>query len=206
MNIKKEILKTYNHIAKDYDKEFSQEIYFLDELNFFLKQLPKKAEILDTGCGSGHIASHLEKQGLKVTGIDFSDKMIELAKNRCKKSKFIKADIDNFDYGKEKYNGIIASFILIHLKKTSTKKLMNRIYNSMKQNGILFISTIKGKGEHFGPEPLNPEYNMYFRYTEKNEMKMLLSKTGFKIIRFKEIQRKTEHMKYTGLFFVAKKT
>lgn len=206
MDIKKEILKTYNHIAKDYDKEFSQEIYFLDELNLFLKQLPGKAEVLDIGCGSGHIASHLENQGLKVTGIDFSGKMIELAKNRCPKSNFIKADIEKFDYGKEKYNGIIASFILIHIRKTTTKKLLNRFYNSMKENGILFISTIKGKGEHFVPEPLNPRYNMYFRYAEKDEMKVLLSKTGFRIIRFKEIQRKTEHMKYTGLFFVAKKT
>lgn len=205
MDIKKEIQNTYDHIAEEYDKEFSQEIYFLDEIRFFKRQLPKEAQVLDVGCGPGHIASYMKDSGFVITGIDFSDNMIELAKKRCRQSKFIKKDIEQFDYGKEKYNGIIASFILIHFNRSSTEKLLHRFHSSLDKKGVLLISVIKGKGEHFRPEPLNSKHNMYFRYMTEKDIKGILEKTGFRITRFKEIQKKTEHMRHTSIFIVAEK-
>lgn len=205
MKIKEEILKTYNKIAGNYDKEFCQKIYYFNELIFFLKQLPKKAKILDVGCGSGHVAKYLEQKGFMVTGIDFSGKMLQIAKKRCKKAKFIKTDIEKFYYGKEKWNGIIALFILIHLKKTNIKKVLNKFHKSLRKNGLLFLSMVKGRGEYFGPEPLNSKLKMFFRYTTKKEIQLFLKKARFQIIKLKEILLRTTHEKQVEFFIVARK-
>jgi len=66
--------------------------------------------VLDVGCGPGHYAIELAKKGAeKVTGIDFSDEMINIAREKARsnnvndKCNFIVKDI--FEYNvKEKYN------------------------------------------------------------------------------------------------------
>ena len=44
------------------------------------KSLPVNGKILDVGCGNGVISRHLGKAGFNVTGIDVSEKTIEMAK------------------------------------------------------------------------------------------------------------------------------
>lgn len=47
----------------------------------------KNKTILDCGCGSGRVALLLAEKGLKVTGIDYSSKMVELANEHLRKYK-----------------------------------------------------------------------------------------------------------------------
>jgi SAM-dependent methyltransferase len=62
-------------------------------------------EILDLCCGSGFVSFWFEKQGAKVTGIDFAPYMIALAKEEasCRNStvEFIEADIFKQDFGQQ---------------------------------------------------------------------------------------------------------
>ena len=204
MVLMSDIKNTYNELAKLYDSEFD-DIYFLSELNYFLELLPKKSKIIDLGCGTGIITKHVENKGFEVTGIDFSENMLLCAKEKCKKSKFIEADIEDYNYGKESFDGILASFILIHIKKENTEKLLSKIHGSLKNSGLLFLAVMKGSKDYYGPEPLNPKLNMYFSYRKKEEILNQLEKTGFQILKYKEILRKTKSMEYTGMFIIAKK-
>jgi len=58
-----------------------------------IKECQPGKTLLDVGCGSGHVSLMLAQKGLKVTGIDFSETMIELA-NKYKKSIEAKKPID----------------------------------------------------------------------------------------------------------------
>ena len=70
-------------------------------------------KILDVGCGSGRMAVDLAKRGAKVTGIDFSKKMIDMAKAMAEKEgvssncKFIQDDFATYKF-KEKFDISIA--------------------------------------------------------------------------------------------------
>ena len=52
------------------------------EVDFLLSLYPLKpgANILDVGCGTGRHSIELAKRGFKVTGLDLSEKMLEVAK------------------------------------------------------------------------------------------------------------------------------
>ncbi len=45
-------------------------------------KLTEKAKILDVGCGSGTLAHFWKKQGYDVTGLDISDKSIEITRSK----------------------------------------------------------------------------------------------------------------------------
>jgi len=38
--------------------------------------------VLDAGCGTGYLSKKLRDQGARVTGIDFSERMIEIARTQ----------------------------------------------------------------------------------------------------------------------------
>jgi len=49
----------------------------------FVAALPKRATVLDLGCGGGApVALHLAKSGLRITGIDTSPSLIALCRER----------------------------------------------------------------------------------------------------------------------------
>ena len=45
-------------------------------------KLPKDAKILDVGCGSGTLAKFWKDQGYDVTGLDISDKSLEITRSK----------------------------------------------------------------------------------------------------------------------------
>jgi ubiquinone/menaquinone biosynthesis C-methylase UbiE len=55
------------------------------ECAFNLFKIKKGMKILDIGCGTGNFSIKLAKKGCKVSGIDLSDKMLILAREKAEK-------------------------------------------------------------------------------------------------------------------------
>ena len=78
--ISKLVEQGYNRIAEDYynHRNISK---FNSELEKFASLLPEKPHILDLGCGAGiPTAKFLTEKGIRVTGIDLSETMLNLAR------------------------------------------------------------------------------------------------------------------------------
>jgi EEF1A lysine methyltransferase 2 len=70
-------------------------------VKFMSQNFPKSSSILDIGCGNGHLAKRLSELGFSnVTGIDYSDSAIDLAKRICPLVSFFQLDIlgENKDF------------------------------------------------------------------------------------------------------------
>ena len=90
--------KGYNKIAEAYyaHRDLNK---FNSELDRLISLIPKGAHILDVGCGVGIPTSkYLIERGFKVTGIDISETMLNLAQKNVPNGKFIKMDMNEIKF------------------------------------------------------------------------------------------------------------
>ncbi|WP_174732898.1 class I SAM-dependent methyltransferase [Mesobacillus harenae] len=75
---------------------------------FFGQYVPKGSKVCDLGCGDGYGSYKLFKEGYKVTGIDFSEQMVNKARSRTNEVLFEKGDISNLDIEENTYDAVMA--------------------------------------------------------------------------------------------------
>lgn len=79
-----------------------------DIIPFYRKYIPI-GNILDLGCGDGYGSFLLRSAGYKVTGIDLSDKMIEIAKLHSDTDlSFIQGNMMELPFAEEEFSGAMA--------------------------------------------------------------------------------------------------
>jgi len=168
------------HKFKQIPSEFSKD---------FLKNASGK--VLDLGSGSGR---HLTKiKDGKMYLIDFSDKMIELAKKKAKKLKvdaeFVVADMTKLPFGNNFFDYAISICAIHCLKPEKHKKAIQELYRVMKPNSKSLIGVWnfnskrfnqkKGKEKLIGWRDKGKRY--YYLFTE-DEVHDLFREASFKIL------------------------
>ena len=81
-------ISTYNKIARRYAELNFDDTSNLRYVDKFLSYLPKNVKILDAGCGAGNLTKHILSKGYECEGIDLSEEMIEIAKEKIPEGKF----------------------------------------------------------------------------------------------------------------------
>lgn len=145
--------------------------------------IPKNSKILDAGCGPGQAAKRFAEKGHDATGIDLSRKMIEFAKQKAPNAKFLVMDLEELEI-KEKFDGIWAAFVLVHIPREKHQKIINGFYTLLKPGGILYLGMIQGKGERLMEEPYNRNYKQWFVFVSKEEIEALLKKAGLELLKY----------------------
>src|SRR3989344_9006536 len=122
------VRKGYNKIPEKYNKQ--RKIYQSKPLLLkFLKYIPKNAKVLDLGCGTGiSVAKFLDGKDCKVTGIDFSDGMLELARKNVPKAKFIKMDITKMKFKKNSFDGTVSFYAIIHIPRIYHENIYKKLH------------------------------------------------------------------------------
>jgi len=111
--------------------------------------LPKNNEplsginILDIGCGGGLLSEPMSRLGASVTGIDASEKNIQIAKLHSKKNKlkinYICSSPERINV-KKKFDVILNMEIVEHVE--DIELFLKSSSNLLKKNGLMFIATI----------------------------------------------------------------
>lgn len=110
----------------------------------WIKDIKNKDRILDVGCGEGRLLNNLGT-GVDYTGIDFSKKMIEIAKKRygSKNHKFIIGDITkkNVWRGLKKFDKVFVIAVVHHLpSKKEQLYVLKEIRDHLKPGGKVYVS------------------------------------------------------------------
>ena len=84
------VANAYNHLGAEFDAMVAKTPFLINCtllynlcLEAFTKG-PPLLRVLDVGCGSGVQSTYLAPYANEVVGVDLSDKLIEIAKERCK--------------------------------------------------------------------------------------------------------------------------
>ena len=48
----------------------------------FVDVIPENSKVLDAGCGNGKNMNYIKNKSIDVVGIDFSEKLLEICKNK----------------------------------------------------------------------------------------------------------------------------
>lgn len=142
MRFKEKYARYYDLFNKNYDKECD----FLEAVFKKYSKTPIKT-ILDLGCGTGLHTKELVSRNYELTGLDLSEEMIKIAKQRNPDSDFVVGDMSNFNLGK-KFDAVICMFSA--LGYLTENKQLEGFFNSVKkhlnQGGLLIIDCWNGLG------------------------------------------------------------
>lgn len=178
---KKITIDSYNKTAEEYYKIVTS-FEVLPELEEFMNFLKVNDEILDLGCGPGHHSRIFYKNGFKVTGVDLSKEMINIAKKEIPEVEFQVMDILKLKFKKCSFNGVWASASLLHIQKKLLPKALEKIYNILCEKGIFYLSLKQGEGEELLKDKRYGGVDKFYSYFTSTDIEKNLKQAGFKII------------------------
>ena len=132
-------LHKFNPIRISYIKENIINTFKLD----YNKTPLKNIKILDIGCGGGLLSEPMCRLGAKVTGIDASDKNIEVARLHSKKNnleiEYLCSSPEKFS-AKDKFDVILNMEIVEHVEDVNF--FLESCSKLLKKDGIMFVATL----------------------------------------------------------------
>ncbi len=181
-----DLKSTYNKIAEDWFKDHIEDTWWYEGTDKFISLLSRNATVLDIGCGTGVKSKYLSNKGFKVTGMDFSEKMIEIAKKEVPNVDFVVGDIYELDSYKNKFDAVFAQAVLLHIPKQKVLEILEKFKNKLNPNGILYLAVKEIKdgveSEVFKENNYGYEYERFFSYFTLFEIKEYIEKLGLKLV------------------------
>ena len=118
--------------------------------DMFTRRLPRRAHVLDAGCGAGRDTLAFLHQGYKVSAFDASLALCQICSELT--GVFVhQLKFQDF-HATEEYSGIWACASLLHLPRSLLPDSLFRLVHGLKRGGILYMSFKHGDGERFAPD------------------------------------------------------
>lgn len=108
------------------------------------------ASVLDLGFGTGKVTERLYQKGCKITGQDFAEKMLEIAKEKMPEARLFVGDFAEGlveEIKKERYDFIIATYSLHHLTDEVKAKVLKEALDLLKEDGKIIIGDVAFRNE-----------------------------------------------------------
>ncbi|MBI2575938.1 class I SAM-dependent methyltransferase [Candidatus Woesearchaeota archaeon] len=128
------LLGHYKRLLKNNGSDFR-----FNSLRKLVLRYVKGADVLDLGCGTGHMTKALREKGCKVTSVDTDPEMIRLARAYTgnQDSHVLKGE-DLRKVGKRRFDTIIALDVIEHIE--DDRKVLDNMHAVLKEDGRIIIS------------------------------------------------------------------
>ena len=162
--------------------------------NFKLKVKKKpldKINILDIGCGGGLLSEPMTRLGANVTGIDASNKNINIAKLHAKKNKlkinYLCSSPEKLKI-KKKFDVILNMEIIEHVEDINF--FINSCSKLLKKNGLMFVATLNKTLKSYVFAIIGAEYVLRWlpigthdweKFVRPEDLKKILGKNSLKL-------------------------
>ena len=172
----------FDLFAQDYDKSTDSKTWD----NMLLDVLGKVAgkSILDIGSGTGRLAAKLSSFDARVTGIDISEKMVDISSRRClRNAEFIQSDVLDFRPS-QPFDIVVSAFTFCYIE--DKRQAFSRIFGFLEVGGIFALlatsqirDTIAKSTKGLIEAPFFPN--------QPEDLSSLMEETGFAIDDWEEI-------------------
>lgn len=189
----------WERVADDYHECFGQITPKVALALVNSAMIQQNDRVLDIACGPGYAAAFASAKGGIVTGIDFSNAMIQKSKILHPKIDFQCMDAEELQFSDSIFDAVLMNFGILHLAKP--EQAIAEAFRVLKPGGrFLFtvwdkpirskvfdfiMSALKEDGDLNVPLPEGPDF---FKFSDPNTSKEILSNAGFNIIEAHSIE------------------
>ena len=168
---------------------------FREKLDTILKYLPGRGRILDVGCAAGFFLKIMEGEGYETQGVEISKYASSYARNVLKLN-IVEGGLLSARFPDGFFDVITMWDVLEHLP--NPLEALAECDRIMKKSGILIVETLNVDTLTVRILKQNwplfkPPYHLF--YFNRKTLKLMLSKSGFEIIRIIPIQTYVKTLK-----------
>jgi len=190
MNYKETVKAGYDRIANRYLAERTTDSEDVRLLGDFIELLTPRAKVLDAGCGAGIPITRSLAEFFDVTGVDFSEAQIELARKNVPNAKFICEDIAKLNFPENTFDGICSYYAIIRIPREEHQSLLSDLYRMLKTGGVALLCL----GAENLMDDIDENYlgaRMYWSHYDSETYIKMLKECGFSIIWSKYVKDST---------------
>lgn len=202
------LIKTYKDYNAIADKFSSARKNVWQEFNFLFNNVKKGERVLDLGCGNGRFYENLKNTD--YTGIDVSERLIEIAREKYKGVDFRVASALDIPFKDFEFDKVFSLAMLHHMPKKYHNIFVKETKRILRSNGLLILTVwnLKDRKEKLDVKKLSEKeilipwhgaQDHYFYIFDLNELKELFKE--FKLINEGEIKIK----KFSNYYLILKK-
>ncbi len=153
-------------------------------------QVSPGMSVLDVACGPGYVSAAVKEFGAIPTGIDFSEKMIAIAKGMFPAISFIQGDAQNLPFRDASFDRVLSNFGLLHV--SHPEMACAEASRVLKSKGRFGFSVWAGPEKNPGARIVNdaleahadldvglPEGPLRYLFGEREECRKALEQSGF---------------------------
>jgi ubiquinone/menaquinone biosynthesis C-methylase UbiE len=145
---------------------------------------------LDVACGPGYVCEAVRKTGAISTGIDFSERMLAIARAKFPDISFTRGDAHNLPFEQASFDRVLINFGLLHF--SDPEKACAEACRVLKPAGRFGFTVWAGPDENPGAKIVNdaiqvhgdlnvglPEGPPHYLYGDKRECQKVLEQAAF---------------------------
>lgn len=152
---------------------------YVDELR---SRVSNGGKVADLGCGAGLPFMAMLAESFEVTGVDFSSRQLELARENVPNATFIESDMTTVSFAAGSLDAVTAFFSIIHVHRDLHAGLFQNIASWLKPGGV-FIAALGKRGQEEDWDEHWLGVRMFWSYHEPKVALAQIREAGMRVER-----------------------
>ena len=175
----------YNAMALDYAAHFDgvHDHQHLGRamLTAFAEHTRDGGPVLDVGSGPGWVTWYLDSLGLKVSGVDLSTSMVQLARETYPGLRFDEGSMLALDQPDASLGGLVAWYSIIHIGPEDLPAVFTEFHRVLAPGGHLLLAFQAGDYVRHFDEGFGHTLSLDFRRLQPERVTTQLEEAGFTV-------------------------
>jgi ubiquinone/menaquinone biosynthesis C-methylase UbiE len=141
---KRKTMQRYDVTARMYEERYAEEQEVKYQASLKHVNIARHSSVLDVGCGTGLLFSHVAAEAQTVVGVDTSRLLLRQAKERIRDFRnvhLVQADADNLPFKSRHFNVVFAFTVLQNMPNPS--ETLSEIKRNAKLGATMVVTGLK---------------------------------------------------------------